>query len=493
MKTVVMIAHAFPPEGSAGVYRPLRFARHLPTMGWLPSVISAATDSYERYDPELLELVPTGIEVSRVPSRDPWQSVQRRRAHWNLRRVKSTARDAVAPSSSTQQPRIRSVLREVVRRAEAWLYHPDMAMGWIQPAAEATVEMIGRKRPQVIWTTAGPISSFLVAQRASERTGIPYVLDFRDAWTITYNEFDARRPAWATRSDRRALYRLLRGARAVTFRYHAEAECYWRAYPGALDAFRIHIIPNGYEGPIEASPPPGGDRCIVLYAGTLASYRYDTLLQALCLLKRVDRAQAARLRLVVVGEGAKAVGDEAAALGLGDLVAVANPISHQEVIRLQREAHALLVLGRPPSMKGYELFAGAKLFGYLRAGRPILGVLPPDETRKVLNRVGVSTVADGDSPPEIVAALRRLLDAWSSRTLSSLLPDRGACEVYSAESQTAALVRVLEGKTAMEPFVPNSVEIPPSLREHIRSLAEATIRPPAYPKRDSDAILHSGR
>jgi glycosyltransferase involved in cell wall biosynthesis len=348
-----------------------------------------------------------------------------------------------------------------------------MAMCWIRPAVKATVQMAARKRPYVIWATAGPVSSFVVAQRASQRTGVPYVLDFRDAWTITYNEFEARRPAWATRLARRNLYRLLAGAQAVTFRYHTEAECYWRAYRGALEASRIHIIPNGYEGTIDEFVVPKGEKCTVLYAGTLSSYRYDTLLQALHGLKQSDAARARRLRLLVVGEGAEALADEATELGLSDIVESAGPTSQAAIARLQQEAHALLVLGRPPTMKGYELFAGAKLFGYLQAGRPIVGVLPPDETKKILHRVGVSTVADADSLSEIVAVFRQLLDAWAGGTLSALVPDRAACQAYSAERQTAALVCALEGKPAAEPFVPHAVEVPPSLWGDISDAAWA--------------------
>src|SRR5262245_51253193 len=80
MSSVIMIAYFFPPEGNAGVYRPLRFVRHLPAMGWRASVISLDTDYYERYDPGLLDLVPSATEITRVPCRDPWQSIQARRA-----------------------------------------------------------------------------------------------------------------------------------------------------------------------------------------------------------------------------------------------------------------------------------------------------------------------------------------------------------------------------------------------------------------------------
>jgi hypothetical protein len=442
-----MIAYAFPPEGHVGVYRPLRFVRHLTALGWRASVIALDTDHYVRYDPGLLVMVPSETEVIRVRGYDLWQGIQARRERRIRERLSRASVERVTRIRAEHHLRVRSFIREMVHTAEAWCYHPDMAMCWIRPAVEATVEICVRKRPNVIWATGGPWSSFVVAQHASQRTGVPY--------------------AWAQRRDRRTLYNLLKVAQAVTFRYETEAECYWRAYRGALDGSRIHIIPNGYEGVIDDFVAPDGDRCTILYTGTLSSYRYDTLLQALHWLKKSDPDRAGRLLLLFVGEGMEALANEAAALGLSDIVETAGSTSYTEVARLQREAHALLVLGRPPTIRGYELLAGAKLYSYLKAGRPIVGVLPPDETKNILHHVGVSTVADVDSPSEIVAVVGKVLDAWSTGTLSSLLPNRSACEAYSAERQIAALVRALEGVPAAEPFIPGSVEIPPSLRGEI--------------------------
>src|SRR5258708_37713426 len=80
MKSVVMIAYHFPPEGNAGAHRPLRFVRHLPSKGWQPTVITAATDFYERYDSKLLDSVPLEVTVIRVRNPDPWQRFQQCRA-----------------------------------------------------------------------------------------------------------------------------------------------------------------------------------------------------------------------------------------------------------------------------------------------------------------------------------------------------------------------------------------------------------------------------
>jgi hypothetical protein len=298
------------------------------------------------------------------------------------------------------------------------------------------------------------------------RTGVPYVLDFRDSWTLTCNEdFEALRPRWADRKDRRLLHTLFEDAQAVIFRYEAEAECYARAYHAALKSAQIHIIPHGYEGAIEGFQVAPGDRCTILYTGTVIPYRFDTLLEALTLLQSSFPAEARQLRMLFVGEGVERVAQAAASRALTGLIETLEPVASREVARLQREAHVLLLLGVRP-YQGFEL-CGSKVFGYLKAGRPILGVLPADESRKVLQRVGVSTVADSNSPLEIVRVIREVLAAWSTNRLASLLPDPDRCRVYEAEHQTRALARALEGLPALTPYIPGSVEIPGSLKGKI--------------------------
>jgi hypothetical protein len=202
---------------------------------------------------------------------------------------------------------------------------------------------------------------------------------------------------------------------------------------------------------------PKGEKCTILYAGVVGDYRYDTLLKAVSLLKQSDPDLLNRLCLHFIGEGMEDLAKDAAKMDISDIVLTSGPMPYGEIVTLQRNAHALLVLGRPPTKPGYELFAGAKLFGYLKAGRPIIGVLPNDETRKVLHRVGATTVADVDSVPEIARTFRNVMKQWSL----------GTCEAYSSERQTATLVRALEGLPPEEPFLPGQQQIPLSLRHII--------------------------
>jgi glycosyltransferase involved in cell wall biosynthesis len=474
MKRVLAIAYYFPPEGSAGTYRSLRFVRHLPHAGWLPTVICAEPQHYERHDPELLESVPPETDVIRVRAHDLWQTIQAWREARTRQRLSTVSAEMAAHIRAKHSAPLRTVLRRSIRTLEAHYYQPDAAKHWIQPAMEAALKVCERRRHDVLWATAGPVSAWIVARQVSQRTGVPYVLDLRDPWGLSSYDAEIRYPKRVTRRLRLTMHDLFKGAQAVVFLSDSAAAAYCHAFAGAVDPTKIYIIPNGYEGAIDEFSELQAGRFTVLYAGTIASYRYDSLLDALRTLKDAYPVEASKLRLRFVGEGMEALAKDATRCGLGDILETGEPTSNAETTRLQRDAHALLVLGRLPTIPGHELFAGAKVFGYLKAGRPIVGILPQDETRKILAAVGVTSIADVESPPAIVALLQRLLASWSGGTLRTLLPDRAKCEVYLAERQTEALARALQGAPALDPFVPGAVEVPPSLR-HI-SLRYAGVR-----------------
>jgi hypothetical protein len=464
-----MVAYYFPPEGNAGVYRPLRFLKELMKEGWHATVICCEPYQYERYDPQLLAEVPSATRVVRVKGWDPWRAFQTWRAGRLENKLIWSSTEEARQVRASHHALLRSRLREAVRRAEAWVYRPDIAMPWIRPAVGRICDVCRQSRPNVIWATVGPLSAGVAAYRASVATGIPYVLDFRDPWGLEYYAEEVRRPAWARKVDYRIMCRTFERAQAVVFLFESIAERYVGAFPGSLDKAKIHIIPNGFEGTVEDFVHVPGARCRILYAGTLGSYRYDTLLEGLVRLKRKDPDRAKQLQLLFVGEGLEELSERAADLDILDLFEISSPTSHAAIRRLQQEVHALMVLGRTPGRKGHELVAGAKLFGYLQAGRPIIGILPGDETRRILEQVGNSLIADAASPAEVVTVFERLIDAWSKGTLESLVPNRAACEGYSSSRQISVLVDALDGAPPEKVLGVDSAILPRSLQSNLAS------------------------
>ena len=160
--------------------------------------------------------------------------------------------------------------------AEVCYYQPDLAKPWIRPAVFSAVKLCERQRPDVIWATAGPVSAWIVARKVSQAVGVPYVLDLRDPHGLSYYETEVRWPEWLMRRMRRTMYQIFKNAQAIVFLFDSVAECYYRAFPGAIDSKKVHIIPNGFEGIIDSPEPPTGNTFNLLYTGTVVSYRATT-------------------------------------------------------------------------------------------------------------------------------------------------------------------------------------------------------------------------
>jgi glycosyltransferase involved in cell wall biosynthesis len=450
---VLLVAYHWPPANSAGAHRPLRFARHLRQFGWEPAVLAAEPIRYERYDPDLLRQAPEEIEVVRAPHRDAWLAFKAWRAERRAGAGQAEPRAAPAGRRAWQG--------RVVEWAQPRLYHPDLAQGWIGPAARAARRRWPRGEFQAIWATGGPWSALEIGYRLARQWQAPLVLDLRDGWTLADDDHSARRPAWAKRWDRERLARYFVFAQAVTLLHGGYAEAYLAAYP-ELKASKIHLIPNGFE-PAEANPqpmPPPGDCLQMVYAGSLHGRRYDTLLEALA---RLRRRQALRLKLTLLGEAWQGLHAAAERLGVADLLACLGPQPARVVRDHVAAAHVLLLLGET-QRPGYELYIASKTFHYLAMRRPILGALPPNETSRVLRRLGAGRVADAASVEQVEAALQEVYLAWQSGALESYLPEGDVLAEFQEPALTEALSRALEGQPPQRPYQSGEAALPPSLQ-----------------------------
>ena len=183
------------------------------------------------------------------------------------------------------------------------------------------------------------------------------------------------------------------------------------------------------------------------------------------ILKKADAGISRVLQLRFVGEGMEDLAREAARLGRR------RPGRHRRASRHGRRDSiaacsrmSCLFLGRPPAMNGHELFTSAKVFAYLKARRPVAAVLPRDGSRRVLTRVGVSTIADVDSPQAIASMFRGAdccLVVRNSR--HSSYPIESSARVIPQKRQTEALSRCLDGAPAESPSSPARVDVAPSL------------------------------
>jgi glycosyltransferase involved in cell wall biosynthesis len=132
-------------------------------------------------------------------------------------------------------------------------------------------------------------------------------------------------------------------------------------------------------------------------------------------------------------------------LGLGDRLELIDYAPRRRSLELQRDSEALLLLIPDAGGRGKGVLSG-KVFEYLAAERPILGVVPPDGAAAALIReAGAGVVVAPDDVDGMVAALRDLHERWRAGSLDAPPLSEEWRTRVSRRARVEELARVLEG------------------------------------------------
>jgi hypothetical protein len=223
------------------------------------------------------------------------------------------------------------------------------------------------------------------------------------------------------------------------------ARVYRERYPD-VRAERVSVIENGYDedsyAGLDSVQPLNPRKVTLLHSGIVYPSERDPtqLFAALRRLRESGRVGAAdfslRLRAPVHDAFLRRLAD---AQGIGDLIDVAPPIPYREALGEMLCADGLLVLQASNCNEQIP----AKLYEYLRARRPILGLTDPvGDTAGVLRQAGLDSIARLDSAEQIEAALGRFVA--TIRAGNAALPAPAAVAAASRLGRSKELVALLD-------------------------------------------------
>jgi len=305
------------------------------------------------------------------------------------------------------------------------------------------LRIVKRDRPQVLWSTFPIATAHLIAQRVQHLTGLPWIADFRDSMTEDEYPTDPHQRASYRRIERATI----EGASAIIFTTEGARRMYRERYPH-IGPEKFHLIPNGYDEESfsaaelkRASPAPAGAPKTLLHSGILYPSERDPrpFLTALHNLKRAGRIDASQLRIVLRASGHdELIGGLIAQHDVGDLVSLAPSVAYGAALTEMLSVDALLLFQAANSNHQIP----AKLYEYLRAGRPIFALTDhAGDTAATLRACGVETIADLASASDIEARLPAFLEML--RAGSAPIATRATAIRYSRESQAGSLAEVL--------------------------------------------------
>lgn len=381
MKRVLLVAFQYPPmAGSSGIQRALRFSQYLPRFGWEPIVLTVNPRAYEMTSDDQMSQIPGSVHVERAFALDAAR-------HLSIggRYMKAMAR-------------------------------PDRWSSWHWWGVRAGMRLIRDFKPAAIWSTFPIPTAHRIGMNLHRRSGLPWIADFRDVMTEEGYPADRR----LARSWGRLESEIIEACSVAVFTTPGAARMYADRYPRKASD-RFLLIENGYDeevfSGVEAMPKCAveqrSSRMIrLVHSGVVYPSERDPthLFAAMRTLKDSGAIGSENFRLLLRASGHDShIAALASAAGVSDLIELGAPIPYREALQEMMAADGLVVL----QAENCNRQIPAKIYEYLRAGRPVLGLASGD-TAGALRAAGIDTVARLESTDEIMRLVVRFLDLLRS-------------------------------------------------------------------------------
>jgi glycosyltransferase involved in cell wall biosynthesis len=444
--------------GGGGVQRVTKFVKYLEECGWRCTIIAGRAEDYWMRDETLVADLPASAHVERTAAASGIGVLRR------LRPQTSTRAGAGAGATSRRS----SGLYAFLRGAGSFFLVPDTYIGWQPFALRAAREVIARDPPQALLSSAPPETNHIVGLQLARETGLPWVADFRDPWFGLH----LRKPptAWHARRHAQLEAAVLGRASAVV------ATTLWLHDLLAARAPRplphLRVIRNGFDAADFAAPAPphgaasGGSAAQatprtttgplhLAHTGMLTLTRSaEGLLAAIARLHAHDPSLRGAFQVELIGARESRNDAAAAAAELAGCVHVRDYVPHRAAIAAMQAADVLVLIKHLEPR--YSGLVPGKLYEYMGAGRPILGLVPDSEAADLIRDLGWGEVVPPDDPEAIAAALQRLLALKRQGRLQGAYPMRGR-DQFERRRQAAALAALLDEVTASAAPVPRRV------------------------------------
>lgn len=429
MKRVLLVSPHFPPTNAPDMQRVRLVLPYLRAHDWAAEVLAVEADQVAApCDPWLLKTLPEDVPVHRVTAR--------------------SLRWARVPGFGLLARRATAALR---RRGD---------------------QLLAGQHFDLVYFSTTQFGVHVLGPEWKERHGVPFVMDYQDPWVSDYYRQHPEtvppggriKYALMDRQDRREEARVVHATAGIT-----------SVSAGYIDALRERYPLLPHHLPTAVMPFPGDQRDFELATrhtvstpkadgptkplrrwiyvgrgGTDLAVAANGLFAALGQARQRDPESWRDLRIELIGTsyardgaGIPTLAPLAAAHGVADLVSESTDrIPYSETLRRLRSADALLILG-----SNDRSYTASKLYPYLLARRPLLGVLHRASSAfQILTATAGGTAVGFDEQTPIEQLADEIDRAWFSndgwRRTSPL--NESAFAPYSASRQAEALTEFWE-------------------------------------------------
>jgi len=409
LKRALMIAYHFPPmQGGSGVLRTLKFATYLQNFNYQPIVLTINRRAYDldRVNEKTTTQIPGNILVKRAFGLDTKQHLSLRGFYFS------------------------------------WMATPDRFVSWIPAAVFSGLRLIRKYSVSHIYSTSPYPSAHIIALILKRLTNKSWLADFRDPM---WND-DSPLPPAKLKILQKVELIVVKKADHITVTTGGTRELFIKRYL-EKEPDNISVIENGFDEEdfmnIQHSPCSNRPPFRMIHAGLLDPLERDPIPFFRAIKQLVANEDFAPDEILVelrAPLNERSYKETVSELGLGDVIHICPRLPHHEILRKMAEAHILLLFQGPSCNNQIP----AKVYEYLRIGRPIVALTPEgSDTANLIRQTDAGIVVPPDEPDTIASSIGRLLKRIQS---GNSLPSANGKDLgkFSRRHQTTQLAKLFD-------------------------------------------------
>ncbi len=394
-RRVLIITYYWPPSGGAGVQRWLKFVKYLRSFGWEPVIYTPENPEFPSLDESLAKDIPEGIEVVRTPIWEPYSFYKKLIGAGKGERINAGF------LSEKKRPGL-------AEKFSIWLrgnfFIPDARKFWIKPSVRFLVKYLEKHPVDAIVSTGPPHSMHMIALGVKQKSGLPWLADFRDPWTNIdfYHEL-----MLSPRADRKHHSQELSVLKTAD-----EVVVISRSMKS--DFLKIHnreysVITNGFDEDDVLTEGIEPDlKFTISHIGTMVKTRNPEILWQVIKTEVEENTEfASDLEIKLVGSVDYSVSASLEKAGLGRYVNRVSYLPHNEVIKIQQQSQVLLLLIN--DTPNANVILPGKFFEYMASRRPILCIGPAaGDAAQVIKETNAGYIVEKEDFAGMQKAVRQL-------------------------------------------------------------------------------------
>ena len=421
MKELLLFAYFYPPLGGPGIQRPVKLVKYLKDFGWEVDVITVKNIVFHSFDYSMLE-ENRAKNTFYVPSIDPMSI---------LNRISSNKKEITRKVYFKTPEKIKKLIRSS--------FFIDDKIGWLPFALKKAYKLCKNKKYDAVMATMGPYTSGIIAYYVSRKFKIPLIIDYRDHWTLhPYINFIT--PIHKKIAEYWE-YKILRFALVISTASKSIKSDLLKKYGDNIEP-KIHVMYNGWDeidfDDIKQFRRDGN--IIIRYIGNFYGHQTPKYF-----IKALDDLMDAGkmpedIKFEFIGNFYKDTQSYIRNSKISEYLTIIPQVNHKKALEYLMNSDVLLLfIGTP---KGKGVFTG-KLFEYIRSGKEILAMVPPDgeaaEILKDYNHTFICPMEDSSKISEMFLNLYNLIK--DGKTMKRLIPEEA-----SRKNQTKEFVYFIENK-----------------------------------------------